>query len=293
MPYADPIRAMLAPFRPLFTAPTWKKMMTLLRGTLLARGRRTVTATAALWPTGQQQDPHFSAFHQVLTRACWSPLAASRHLLTRISETCVQAGGTLDSVIDETLDSVIDETLERRWGAQIRQRGQYRESALSSPKRSVRSPGLRSPRAGGGGYRPVDAPALGAAVSGRPGHSPGGEPATGPAPQNARDAGTPTGPPAPPRAARGADQADGRLGRQYAGTGTPRPSAADHPACPVAPRRGAPPATSRAQHASLGASPCRGQTTALDPPPRAGSADGVAAPHPGLVWGRPTPAGVL
>ena len=106
MPYADPIIAMLAPFRPLFTAPTWKKMMTLLRGTLLARGRRTVTA--AWWHTGQQQDPHFSAFHQVLNRACWSPLEASRHLLTLIRETFVQAGGTLDIVIDETL--------ERRWG---------------------------------------------------------------------------------------------------------------------------------------------------------------------------------
>jgi hypothetical protein len=133
MPYSDPIMAVLAAFRPLFTAPTWKKMMTLLEGTLLARGRRTVAA--ALWQTGHQQDPHFSAFHQVLNRACWSPLEASRHLLTLIIETFVQAGGTLDIVIDETL--------ERRWGAKIRKRGHYRDSALSSRKRSVSSPGLR------------------------------------------------------------------------------------------------------------------------------------------------------
>ncbi len=133
MPCSDPIRAMLAPFRPLFTAPTWKKMEILLRGTLLARGRRTVTA--ALRQTGHQHDPNFSTFHQVLNRARWAPLEASRHFLTLIRETFVQAGGTLDVVIDETL--------ERRWGTQIRKRGQYRDSALSSHERSVSSPGLR------------------------------------------------------------------------------------------------------------------------------------------------------
>ena len=133
MPCCDPIIAILTQFRPLFTAPTWKHMMTLLRGTLLARGRRTVTA--ALWQTGHHQDPHFSAFHQVLNRARWSPLEASRQLLSLILETFIQAGGTLDVVIDETL--------ERRWGAKIRKRGHYRDSARSSRERSVSSPGLR------------------------------------------------------------------------------------------------------------------------------------------------------
>src|SRR5260221_13614835 len=106
MPCAAPIVPLLEPFRCLFTAPTWKKMLTLLRGTLLARGRRTVTT--ALCHTGHEQDPHVSTFHQVLNRARWSPLQASRYLLRRISETFVQAGGSLDLVIDETL--------ERRWG---------------------------------------------------------------------------------------------------------------------------------------------------------------------------------
>ncbi|HEV8191690.1 MAG TPA: transposase [Ktedonobacterales bacterium] len=133
MPCTTPIITLLEPFRPLFTAPTWKKMLTLLSGTLLARGRRTVTA--ALWHTGHEQDPHFSTFHQVLNRARWSPLQASRRLLMRIIETFVPAGGTLDIVIDETL--------ERRWGAKIRKRGHYRDSARSSHERSVSSPGLR------------------------------------------------------------------------------------------------------------------------------------------------------
>jgi hypothetical protein len=124
---------MLEPFRCLFTAPTWKKMLTLLRGTLLARGRRTVTA--ALWQTGHEQDPNFSSFHHALNRACWSPLQAGRYLLRLIVETFGQAGGTLDIVIDETL--------ERRWGSKIHKRGHYRDSALSSHERSVSSPGLR------------------------------------------------------------------------------------------------------------------------------------------------------
>lgn len=133
MPCADPIITVLEPFRCVCTAPTWKNMLTLLRGTLLARGRRTVTA--ALWHTGHEQNPNFSAFHQVLNRARWSPLQASRQLLTLIVDTFIQAGGALDIVIDETL--------ERRWGAKIRKRGHYRESARSSHERSVSSPGLR------------------------------------------------------------------------------------------------------------------------------------------------------
>jgi hypothetical protein len=47
MPCTAPMITLLEAFRPVFTAPTGKKMLTLLRGTLLARGRRTVTA--ALW----------------------------------------------------------------------------------------------------------------------------------------------------------------------------------------------------------------------------------------------------
>lgn len=107
--------------------------MTLLAGTLLAHGRR--TGAAALRHTGNERETNFSTFHQVLNRARWSPLAMSRQLLTTIVETFVQAGGTLELVIDETL--------ERRWGPKISKRGHYRDSALSSRKRSVSSPGLR------------------------------------------------------------------------------------------------------------------------------------------------------
>ncbi len=133
MPLPAPIIEVLAAFRPLFTAPTWRKLMTRFPGTLLAHGRRTVAA--ALRHSGNEMETSFSTFHQVLNRARWSPLAVSRQLLRLIVETFVEAGGSLELVIDETL--------ERRWGPKISKRGHYRDSALSSLKRSVSSPGLR------------------------------------------------------------------------------------------------------------------------------------------------------
>ncbi|WP_201374183.1 transposase [Ktedonobacter robiniae] len=133
MPLPEPIIEVLTVFRPLFTAPTWRKLMTLLAGTLLARGRRTVAA--ALRASGNDQAMNWSLFHQVLNRAQWSPLAVSRQLLLLIVETFVPTGTCVDLVIDETL--------ERRWGSKIRKRGHYRDSARSSRERSVSSPGLR------------------------------------------------------------------------------------------------------------------------------------------------------
>jgi len=109
MPLPDPIIEVLTVFRPLFTAPTWRKLMTLLTGTLLAQGRRTVAA--ALRARGNAQASNWSLFHQVLNRARWSPLAVSRQLLLLIVETFVPAGACVDLVIDETL--------ERRWGSKI------------------------------------------------------------------------------------------------------------------------------------------------------------------------------
>ena len=95
MPLPAPIIEVLAVFRPLFTAPTWRKLMTLLTGTLLAQGHQTVTA--ALRASGNEQAGNWSLFHQVLNRARWSPLAVSRQLLLLIVETFVEAGSLCGS----------------------------------------------------------------------------------------------------------------------------------------------------------------------------------------------------
>lgn len=154
MPLPDPIIEVLAHFRPLFTAPTWRKLMVLLTGTMLAHGPRTVAA--ALRHTGNEMEINFSTFHQVLNRARWSPLEVSQQLLHLIIHTFVQTGGTVDLVIDETL--------ERRWGAKISKRGHYRDSALSSRKQSVSSPGLRGTRDGRGRDLALDDSTMGLAI---------------------------------------------------------------------------------------------------------------------------------
>lgn len=133
MPLPEAILTVVAPFRPLFTAPTWRKLMTLLTGTLLAHGRRTVCSALRL--SGEAENRHWSGYHQVLNRARWSPLAASQCLLRLMVDRLLPAYAPVEIAIDETL--------ERRWGPQISKRGHYRDSALSSHKRSVSSPGLR------------------------------------------------------------------------------------------------------------------------------------------------------
>ncbi|GCE05655.1 hypothetical protein KDAU_39490 [Dictyobacter aurantiacus] len=107
--------------------------MTLLTGTLLAHGPRTVCS--ALRFSGEQGNEHWSSYHHVLNRARWSPLAASRCLLLLIVETLLPKGAPIHIVIDETL--------ERRWGPMISKRGHYRDSVRSSRKKTVSSSGLR------------------------------------------------------------------------------------------------------------------------------------------------------
>ena len=133
MSLPTPIIQVLLHFRPAFTRPTWDKALVLVVGTILARGRRTVTA--ALKQMGLHDEPDFTLFHQVLNRASWSCLTLSRLLLQLLVSTFVTVGGTVEIVIDETL--------ERRWGRHISKRGHYRDSVQSSKEQSVSTSGLR------------------------------------------------------------------------------------------------------------------------------------------------------
>lgn len=133
MSLPTPIIQVLQHFRPAFTRPTWSKALILLVGTMLARGRRTVTA--ALKQMGLHDERDFTLFHQVLNRASWSGLTLSRLLLQLLVSTFVAAGSTVEIVIDETL--------ERRWGRKISKRGHYRDNLQSSREQSVSTSGLR------------------------------------------------------------------------------------------------------------------------------------------------------
>jgi hypothetical protein len=133
MSLSDQIIAVLAAFQPVFTQPTWHKVLVLLIGTLRARGPRTVTA--ALRQMGLTHRADFSRFHQVLNRARWSCLELSRRLLQVLVHSFIATGGRLTIVIDEHL--------ERRWGRRITKRGHYRDPLASSKAQSVSTSGLR------------------------------------------------------------------------------------------------------------------------------------------------------
>ena len=76
---------MLQPEASVFTRPTFCHMRTLVYGTLLASGRRTVTA--ALRAMGRGDERHFTTFHRVLNRAVWSPFQPPPHPARALSTT--------------------------------------------------------------------------------------------------------------------------------------------------------------------------------------------------------------
>jgi hypothetical protein len=93
----------LRPFSALFTRPTWRRVVVLVTGAILAPQRRTVTAS--LWAAGLEQMPGFARFHAVLNRACWSALAVSAVLLALLVAAFVPTGPVVIA---------LDDTIERR-----------------------------------------------------------------------------------------------------------------------------------------------------------------------------------
>jgi DDE superfamily endonuclease len=133
MPSLSPaILSILAPFALLFSRPVWKKALTLLIGTLLCRGKRTVCA--ALRVMGLSNEPNFSKYHHVLNRVEWSLLSAAHILLNLI----VDMAGSGNPLV-----FFIDETLERRKGPKIKAKGYYRDAVRSSKKIVVKTSGLK------------------------------------------------------------------------------------------------------------------------------------------------------
>lgn len=127
------IMTLLDPFRPIFHEYTWNKIQILLVGTLLAPGKRTVTA--ALQAVGLSQESGFAKYHHVLNRAVWSSRQMSQILLTLLLTVLGGSSGPLVFGIDETI--------ERRWGPQIKARGIYRDAVRSSGSHFVKTSGLR------------------------------------------------------------------------------------------------------------------------------------------------------
>src|SRR5215211_4501639 len=122
----------LEPFVPLFSRRIWPRVLVLVAGTLLAPGKRTVTA--ALRVMGLAQTRRFERYHRVLNRARWSSLAVSRVLLGLLVAAFAPTGPLLLG---------IDETIERRRGKRIAAKGIYRDPVRSSHEHFVKASGLR------------------------------------------------------------------------------------------------------------------------------------------------------
>ncbi len=76
------IISLMMPFRGFFTAPVWEHVLTLITGTVLAPGKRTVSAALRVMGLGAAHD--FALYHYVLNRARWNSRAVARTLLTMI-----------------------------------------------------------------------------------------------------------------------------------------------------------------------------------------------------------------
>ena len=126
------LAAWLRPFASCFTAAIWRHVLVLVAGTLLAPGRRTVTA--ALRVMALDQTASFAVHHRVLSTARWSARAVARRLLLVLVAAFVQDGPVVIG---------IDDSIERRWGAKIKARGIYRDPVRSSRGHFVKASGLR------------------------------------------------------------------------------------------------------------------------------------------------------
>jgi hypothetical protein len=119
-------------FRSQFTTPSWEHVLVLIMGTVLAPGKRMISACLRM--TGRAGTPRFSSYHQILNRARWDPRAIANVLLLMIVQRFVPDGPIVIG---------LDDTIERRWGRKIAARGIYRDPVRSSHGHFVKASGLR------------------------------------------------------------------------------------------------------------------------------------------------------
>jgi hypothetical protein len=83
---------------------------------------------------GKSKEKHFTNYHRVLNRDCWSSHKASQILLDLLVRTFAGKGPLVFG---------IDDTIERRRGEKIRAKGIYRDPVRSSHSHFVKASGLR------------------------------------------------------------------------------------------------------------------------------------------------------
>src|SRR3954468_14596438 len=126
------LAAWMQPFASAFTPAVWRHVLVLIAGSLLAPGRRTVTA--ALRVMGLDHGAGSSVYHRVLSLGRWSSRAVAHRLLLLLVAAFVPQGPVVIG---------LDDTIERRWGAKIKARGIDRDPVRSSHGHFVKASGLR------------------------------------------------------------------------------------------------------------------------------------------------------
>ena len=119
-------------FAPVFSRPVWHHVTVRLTGAVLTPGKRTVTAMRQMM--GRRAASDVQTSHRVLHRAVWSPLTASRLLLTCVVAVCIPSG---------VVAVGLDDTIERRRGDHSAAQGISRDPVRSSHAHLVTVRGLR------------------------------------------------------------------------------------------------------------------------------------------------------
>ena len=96
-----PLRSLLTPFAVACPAPTFRHVLVLVSGTILASGRRTVAAV--LRAAGLGEERRCTPSQRVFKRGVWSALVLSRRLLDLLVRTVLAPDAPLELVVDGTL----------------------------------------------------------------------------------------------------------------------------------------------------------------------------------------------
>jgi hypothetical protein len=121
----------LEQFRAVFGEPTFRRVLLLCVGAIVADGRRTVSRL--LWVVRALRDGHASSYHRVFSRAKWSALAAAR----------VLAGLVVAAAGQGPLRLVVDDTTEQRRGDHVYGKGTHRDAVRSSRSHVIHLFGLK------------------------------------------------------------------------------------------------------------------------------------------------------
>lgn len=121
----------LEQFRAVFGEPTFRRVLLLCVGAIVADGRRTVSRL--LWVVRALSVGHASSYHRVFSRSTWSALAAAR----------VLAGLVVAAAGHGPLRLVVDDTTEQRRGDRVYGKGTHRDAVRSSRSHVIHLFGLK------------------------------------------------------------------------------------------------------------------------------------------------------